>query len=60
VEQLRGFVYEFRDSVDPLHAKLMAGENVELEIKLSLDTGDASDGLNAARERFRQAQLEET
>ena len=60
VEQLRGFVYEFRDSVDPLHAKLMAGENVELEIKLSLDTGDASDGLNAARERFRQAQLEES
>jgi hypothetical protein len=58
VEQLRDFVYKFRDSVDPLHEKVMAGENVDLKITLALDVGGADAGFSAARERFVQAQLE--
>ncbi|WP_406690033.1 TIR domain-containing protein [Saccharopolyspora sp. ID03-671] len=44
VERLRRFAYEFRDEVDPMHAKLIAGEPVKIQITLSLEVSPEDSG----------------
>ncbi|MCA1186712.1 MULTISPECIES: TIR domain-containing protein [unclassified Saccharopolyspora] len=56
VERLRDFVYEFRAEVDTMHAKLIAGEDVTLEITLPLEISpEDSANFDQALERFEQA-----
>lgn len=42
VERLRSFAYEFRDLADPMHAKLIAGEDIVIELALELEIAPES------------------
>ncbi|GAB3535887.1 hypothetical protein GCM10027403_14770 [Arthrobacter tecti] len=53
VERMRDFVYEFRDMADPMHSKLMNGENVSLILALPLEiSAESSEQFDRARKRF--------
>ncbi|MET9260228.1 toll/interleukin-1 receptor domain-containing protein [Amycolatopsis sp. NPDC004079] len=58
VERLRSFVYEFRDRADPLHARLLSGENVTVQMTLPLEIApEASAQFDQAMEAFQRRLL---
>ncbi|WP_051728694.1 MULTISPECIES: TIR domain-containing protein [unclassified Amycolatopsis] len=55
VERLRSFVYELRDRADPLHAQLLNGEDVTIQLTLPLEIApEASAQFDQALEAFQR------
>lgn len=60
IELMRDFAYEFRDMADSLHAKLMAGEDVFLQLALALEvTPEASVQFDRALREFQSASIDD-